>query len=336
MIKTILKRVLVLLTILVILAIGLKIVKIRRAKEAKMPPPKSYPMVVKTITPQIKESELTLPYLAIVENEKSVTLASKVGGRIEMIKKSGKQVQKGEIVAKIDTTQIEANIKALEITLKNAKSTHKRILTLFKAKSASLDQLEQIETKIATLKAKIASLKDNLTYAIVKSPVDGVIAKSFESEGSIAMPGKPLLKIIANSGYYLLVRLPQEETANEIIFKGKHLKLTPLHSTFHGLSEFKAKVDDSSLNLGEKVEIKVVTFRGKAIKLPFDAILNSEGKNYVLIAKNNQATPLQVHIVKKGQEGVVVKENLVGKKVIVAKPDILLRLVSGAKIRIKG
>jgi len=42
-----------------------------------------------------------------------------------------------------------------------------------------------------------------------------------------------------------------------------------------------------------------------------------------------------VHILRSAQQGVVVSDNLAGKRVVTAKPDILLKLLSGYTLSIK-
>lgn len=86
---------------------------------------------------------------------------------------------------------------------------------------------------------------------------------------------------------------------------------------------------------GDRVEVNVVVFNHKAILLPFDALLNRNGKSYVLAAEGNKATAQEVHIIQSAEQGVVVSENLEGKKIVVAKPDILLKLVSGYTLKVE-
>ena len=49
----------------------------------------------------------------------------------------------------------------------------------------------------------------------------------------------------------------------------------------------------------------------------------------------NKAYAKEVHIVESAEQGVVISENLDGKDIVVAKPDILLRLVSGYALKVK-
>ena len=83
------------------------------------------------------------------------------------------------------------------------------------------------------------------------------------------------------------------------------------------------------------MKVDVIIFEQKAIKLPFDALLNRDGKSYVLRIKEGHATAQEVHIVQSGEQGVVIKEDLEGAKIVLAKPDILLKLLSGYALHVK-
>ncbi len=336
MIKTLGKRGLILLVIAVIVFAGMMLVKAKRAKEAQVPPPKSYAMVVKTMVAKPAKVQLTLPYLAQVQNDDNVVLGSRMSARVISIKKSGEAVKKGEILARLDTAELQANIDSVKIALENLIKTHKRTKALYRVKGASIEQLQKEESGIAALRAKYKALANQMSYATLVSPVSGTIAKVFESEGSIAMPGKPLLSISATKGFSLLVRLPDDIKPDSVIFRGKQYQIQALGSTYQGLNEYKAYIDAADLSAGETTEIRVVLFDGLATRLPFDAILDRNGKSYVLVVKKERAVPKEVHIVKKGEEGVVIKEDLSEEKIVVAKPDILLKLLTGISVKVEG
>ena len=335
MIKTLLKRILILLVLAAIVAGGILLVKAKRAKEAQTPAPKVYPMVIKTMQAAPSEVQLSLPYLAEVENDENVVLSSRLSARVLSIKKSGDSVEKGEVLAKLDTTDLSAQIGSVKISLSNLLKTHKRTQALYKAKGASVEQLQKEETSIASLKAKLESLQNQLSYATLISPVSGTVAKTLATEGSIAMPGKPLINISAAKGFSLIARLPDGIKPKAIRFHGKSYPVQALGSTFQGLNEYKAYVDAGHLTAGETAEIRVVVFDGIATKLPFDAILDRDGKSYLFVVKGDQAIPRKVDIIQKGEEGVAIKEDLRKEKIVVAKPDILLKLLTGIAIKVE-
>jgi len=348
--KKIIKTVLLLAVVAAVAFGGIKAIKNAKAKEAAMPKAKIYPIVVSKLQPKVQNVVLTLPYLAEVANDKDVKLASRISARIISIKRSGSAVKKGEVVVKLDTTTIKSGListqeqlQASQIALENLEATHKRTLQLLKIHGASIEQSQKEQTEIANLKAKIASLKqkeielkNNLSYATILSPVDGVVAKTYANHGALSVPTKPLLAISSKNGFYFMLRVPSHLPIEGVLYKGKKYPATSLGSTYHGLSEYKVYIDNEKLTSGDRVEVEVVTFAQKALFLPFDAILDRDGKSFVLVVEKNKAKPYEVHVIQRAEQGVVIAEDISTKSIVVAKPDILLRLVSGTTLRIKG
>ena len=342
--KKIIKFILFILVVALIVIGGVKILKKKKEQEAKMPVAKEYAVTVKTMVPKISNTQVTLPALALSGSDSNIMVASKVPGRVLFAKKAGDAVKEGEVLVKIDATSLKASLESVEhsiesvkVALANAIATHKTTAKLLKVGGATREQYDREKVKIDSLKAKLSLLKskkatilDNLSYATVKAPSDAVIAKSMVSVGDLAMPGKPLMKLTSKSKSYLLVRLPYN--AKSIIFEGKEYRLNPLNSTFNGLKEFRANID-KFVPTGERVVVSIVLFKGEGIKLPFDAILDRNGKKYVLELKGEKVTPIEVNIVSSGEEGAVVNNSLEGKKIVVAKPDIMLKLLTGIKVK---
>ena len=351
-------KVLIILIVIVILVIGaVTLVKKRKEEDAKIPPAKIYPITIKAIKPKHGHIITTLKYLALVKSNKSILITSKFAGKINYIAKLAQKVKKGEIVVKIDDSNLKAQLKSInsqisaikdlinadKINLQTLKDTHKRTEKLLKVKMASIEQYNLEKAKIASLKAKLkadeSKLKSliankkaiisNLSYAEIKSPINGIVSAKFLNKGDNAFAGKPILKISANKGNYLF--MPLAKPYKEVIYKNKIYNLIPLNSTFNGVPAYKADVNDNKLIEGEKVNVKVVTFDGNATLVPFNSILTINGKNYVFDTNKN---PIEVHILASGEEGVVIKENLKNKLILKANPDILLKIKAGYPVRI--
>ena len=328
---------------------GVKKVKEARAHDANLPQAKIYPIVVSTITPKVAPVTLSLPYLAEVANDKDVKLTSRIAARIQMIRPSGSHVKKGQVLVKLDTTTIKSALasvqeqkQAASVALKNLKATHKRTLDLLKVQGASIEESQKEATMIANTQAQLNALKqkeielqNNLSYARILSPVDGVISKTFASKGAVSAPGKPLVALSSQNGFYLMVRVPTDLPIQGVEFANKFYTATPLNTTFHGLAEYKVYTGATNLVSGDRVQVDVVTFKHKATLLPFDTLLNKNGVSYVLVAKGNKAVAQEVTVVQSAQQGVVVSDNLSKEKIVLAKPDILLKLTSGYALKVK-
>ena len=62
--------------------------------------------------------------------------------------------------------------------------------------------------------------------------------------------------------------------------------------------------------------------------------MNRNGENFVFIKENNTAKAVSVTILQTGEDGLVISNNeLAGKEIVVAKQDILLKLLSGSSIK---
>jgi len=345
--KKLIKIVIFLIVVALLVVGGITLIKKRKANEAKTAKANEYAVFIDTMQAKTEPTKLTLPTIALVGNDSNVVVASKVAGKVLYAKKSGDVVKRGDILVKIDNTELKASLEALKhstnsvkVALANAINVHKTTAKLLRVGGATKEQFDAEKVKIDSLKAQIASLKskkdttvNNLSYTVIKSPTNGTIAKSMVTVGDLAMPGKPLMKLTSNVKSYLVLRLPKKASA--VIFDKKEYPMLSLNSTFNGLNEYRADID-KFIPADQRVDVDIVLFKGKALKLPFDAILNRNGKNYVLEVKDKKIVPIEVNILNSAQEGVIVSNNLDGKKLAIAKPDILLRLISGYPFIIKN
>ncbi len=339
---------------------AIKLIKRKKAQEAKMEAKKEYKIVVDTLKLKTSDITLTLPYLSTVMSDESANISTKVAGRILQIPKSGDRVKKGEVIVKIDDNElrdklnalklskesIKININAKKILLKNAILTHKRTKKLLDVQGASIEQYQNEEDKIELLKAGISSLKSSLkvtdakikelenliTYTTIKAPFDGVVSQVYATIGDMAMPGKPIIKLQGKSRY-LLVALPSNIKTKTILYKGKRYALKPLDKTINSLPAYRVDANIKA-KVGQRVEIRVVAFEGKGVLIPQTALLQNGDKDYIFVVNEDKAIQKEVKVLGSGEEGVAIDAKYDGLNVVVAKPDIFLKLVSGVKIKI--
>ena len=271
-------------------------------------------------------------------------------------KKEGLRLKRGSL--DFDTAGKRESLKALQMALQNALDSHARTKELLDVKGASIEQYHKEDTEIAQLKAQVEAVKsgismlqsgreelmqsekeiDNqLSYTSITSPIDGILSGRLVMAGDMAVPGKPLLKITAAEGLYLDVKLPSAITAAAIRLNGNLLPLTPKNQAGpSGLREYRSALPvGTSAVEGEFLNIAVVLFAGEGLLLPDDVLLSAQGKTWVLAYSNGKAEKIPVTIEQRGIEGVIVQEDLAGRTLLLAKPDILLRASSGVPIIIR-
>jgi len=357
--KMVFKYIIVLVIIAVIVIVGKILINKKQENESSISSAINYDMFVKTISPKIEKATLSLPYLAITKSDEDVKISSRYSARIKNIIKSATAVKKGDIIVSLDNQELKSQlislnldinslksqIKAQEIALKSLEDSHKRTQKLMDVNGASKEQFDKeisnitlsksaiktLKYKIKQLEANRFSIKNMLSYSTIKSPINGVATK-LANVGDMAIPGKPLISISTKSKSYLLLRLPDNTDAKALIYNNKRYKIDELNTTYNGLLEYIANIDESLV--GEQtVNIDLIIYENKGYKLPHDSILNRDGKNYVLQLKNNKAIAKEVKILANAQQGVVVDNLEKDSEIVVAKQDILLKLLGGMTVK---
>ena len=349
---------------------GIKLIKYKKAQLAKIPPAKTYAMVVPVQTAAISDIRLTMPYLAEIQSDSDVKLASKVTARIKYIVSSGTKVKPGEVLVRLDAGDLLAKKKGLGLKirevndqirakladLKNLQQIHqnsKKLIRIhaipqekYDSEAAKIESLQAsiqgIRSSIAVLKQNIVELEDTLGYTVIKSPIAGVVSKTYAAKGAIAGGGKPLLSLSGGDDKRMVVRVSDNIRPKALLRNGKPCPLHSLNSTYNGLDEYSCDAK-TSLPAGNRVEVRLLVYTGKGILLPFNAVLELNGKHQALLLKKSrvgdkqgkdseQAIPQRLNIVAEGSEGLVVEGISPGDQYVVAKPDILLKLMTGVPV----
>ncbi|MBU0910562.1 MAG: efflux RND transporter periplasmic adaptor subunit [Proteobacteria bacterium] len=374
------KKIVTILLVALLVLGAVVLLQKRKAQLARDTPAAILPVVVQAVKLTKDQVTLTLPAMGVVGSELSSTLSTKVSGRVvKIFKQEGDVVQQGDVLARIDATDLAAkkeslhlkragldyeiaakkeDLKSLRTTLAVAGETHQRTLELLAVKGASQEQSRQEEATIAQFEAKIsaasngiASLEKNkeillqdekeiqslLSYTDILAPTCGTVSKREVMVGDMAMPGKTLFRIAACSGQYLNLSLPASLQATQALWQGHALALSARNqaTATTGLAQYVAPMPKESGTLeGQYVRIDLVIYAGNTVLLPMDALLTIDGRTSVFIWENGAAVKTPVTIIARGSEGVVVAEALEARTVLMAKPDILLRVASGAPVKV--
>ncbi|KYJ85800.1 efflux RND transporter periplasmic adaptor subunit [Sulfurovum riftiae] len=345
-----------------VIGAGILAIKKKKHELSEIPVMKSYAMVVSTMDVKKAHVLLTLPYLATVKSDKSVLLSSRIAARVEQLAQCGSSVKKGDVVVSLDQRDLKdkktalllqinsakADLSAKKIALSTTIASHKRTHDLLRVKGASREKFDKEKSQIESLKAAITSLENRvsilhanlseiqtaLSYAVLTAPQNATVSKCFINPGDMAMPGKPLLRLESDEGKYLLLRSADTVNVSSLLYAGKEYPVLALKHTFNGLREYRADIHTDRPD-DEQVSVSLVIYDDAGVKVPLDALLQTEGKNYCFVAHGNKAEVRQVQIVARGVEGLIVKGLKEGEKIVIAKPDILLQLLGGKPIAVK-
>ena len=154
-------------------------------------------------------------FAAEIQGDVVVEIRPRVQGYVEKIAiEEGSNVKKGELLFKIDSRELEqtlnaakANVDAVKAQMANAELEIEKLDPLVKKGIISEYELINAKTNFLAAKANLTSAKSqcnnakiNLSFASVKSPVDGVIGRIVVRVGTLVSPSttEPLTTVSAD------------------------------------------------------------------------------------------------------------------------------------------
>jgi RND family efflux transporter MFP subunit len=129
---------------------------------------------------------------------------------IEVNTKAGQQVHVGDVLLRLDDTDLRAKLKQAQAALASAEAIRAqaeadatRFANLAKAQAASRQESERAATALRSAEAEVNRAKENinevqamLDWATVRSPIDGVVIDKRVEVGDTVTPGQPLATLL--------------------------------------------------------------------------------------------------------------------------------------------
>ncbi len=118
------------------------------------------------------------------------TLSAKVPGRLAWLGvEEGTRVTKGQIIARLEATDLEASRDQIQVNLKQAELDRDRGEAL--AKDGVLDRasLDRLRSAVATLKAQLAYQDALLENMVLRAPFTGTVTQKLSEVGETVSPG---------------------------------------------------------------------------------------------------------------------------------------------------
>jgi len=138
------------------------------------------------------------------EAVKEAYISPEVGGQIrEIYVKEGDYVERGTILAKLNTEVTESSILDLQSSLYLAVVVYEKQKRLWDQGIGSEIQYLNAKNNKESLEQKLVTLKAQQEMAILKSPVNGVVDKIYRKRGELALPGQQLMQIVNLEEMYI-------------------------------------------------------------------------------------------------------------------------------------
>lgn len=267
-------------------------------------------VTAEVVKPRSLTDEIVISGELIPDEEVSLSFES--SGKIVSIDfTEGSYVNKGQLLAKVNDGPLQAQLKKLESQLQLAQDRVYRQSALLEKDAVSKEAYEEAQTNLASLKADIELMKENIAQTELRAPFDGIIGLRQVSEGSYASTGTVVATLTKITPLKIEFAVPERYAS--VIKPGMNLTFNMeghLESFPARIYATESKVDRVTHTLpvralyansrGELLPGRFTNIHLKtqeindAIAIPTEAIVPEMGVDKVFLYKNGKAQPTAI------------------------------------------
>jgi RND family efflux transporter MFP subunit len=269
--------------------------------------------------------------------------------------KEGDLVRKGQLLAQLDMTEIEAQATQAKFAVEKAMRDRQRVENLYRDSIATLEQYQNAGTAVDMAKKSLQIAEFNVAYSQIRSPIEGKVIKQLMEEGEITGPGVPVYYImgVQQSDWKIVAGLTDKNWGK--IKKGEKAKITldaypgwiidsevkrlsdvanPLSGTLD--VELSIPSKDNRIAAGMLAHIEIIpSVKADYIIIPVEALVSSNGRTGVVyVPKDGVAEKRTVMIQQFEGERVAIQSGLEGATEVITAGSGFLE--DGDKISIEN
>ncbi|MBC6368486.1 efflux RND transporter periplasmic adaptor subunit [Algoriphagus sp. AK58] len=157
-------------------------------------------------TASAKKGEFThyVEVTGSVLSKKNVSISAETAGRIlDVPAIEGMRVSKGQVLATIDAEVIQRNIEEMENNLSLAITVFEKQERLWKQKIGTEIQYLEAKNRKEGLEKSLASMKTQLSKAVVRAPFNGTVETVRVRLGELVQPGTPMFQFVGESDLFI-------------------------------------------------------------------------------------------------------------------------------------
>ena len=284
---------------------------------------------VKTIESRLGEISSFLNYSGKIEADEIANASPSMSGTVkEIFVEIGDVVKKGDMLAKLDDTQLEL----AEAQYKNAENNYHRMQVLLENDAIDKQTFEGVETAYKMAKSSYDFMLDNID---MKAPISGVISNIYKKEGEKfdSMMDPFLIRIINLQAFKAKLNISDKDinkvrkgqkaqikidNSNEI-FYGTVSYASPEADMFSGSFPIEITINNKAEllkhNQFARISIKFQTSKN-AVIIPQECVIDSK---YIFLVKNGIAKQEEVILGIGNERDVEIKKGInAGEKVIIS------------------
>lgn len=297
---------------------------------------------VMVVQPQ-PANETVVSYPGEVRARYEPELAFRIGGKvIERKVEAGDRVRRDQPLARLDPQDVRlqlegvrAQVTAAEANLRVARAEHERYKTLMERQLVSRSQFDASENALHSAEARLKQARaefkvasNQVDYAVLRAPQDGVIAQRRVEVGQVIAAGQTAFVLAADGEREVAIDVPEQVFERYAVGQavrvelwshpGKHYdgwirELSPAANEQSRTYAARVAFTDADVpaELGQSARVSIRTQDEVSLALPLSAVTAERGKAYVWRVKADATLErVDVRIGAFGENQVPVLEGL--------------------------
>ena len=263
------------------------------------------------------------------EGETSSPISAKLAGRVTAVLiQDGETVSAGQPLVVMESVELNNSVRVAQdgvnrasANYENALADYNRYQTLFQQNAVSRQTLDSMETKLrigqadlSSAVANLSSAEQQLAYATITSPINGVVANKTVAVGQVLAPGSTLMTVENIAEVYAVVNIEQKDMGkisvgvpSEVsvdaypgkVFQGVVSVMNPVAGNNSRMFKTKIKINNAEGSLKPGMFVKVALDMGQEqpmLTVWQKAIFQKQGLYYVYVVQDNKVMKRQVEV----------------------------------------
>lgn len=255
----------------------------------------------------------------IITSDVESRLSFKIGGIIRSLRvKEGDKVYKGQLLAQLDPTEVNAQRQTAKDVLDKSERDFRRITNLYRDSTATTEEYENSRTALSSAKHAYTIANFNEDYAMIHANESGTVINKLANEGENIAPGNPVYVISSTNAQDWVIRIGVSDKEWARLRIGDQAILTtdaypgqyfdavvttisdgsdPMNGTF--LVKLKIRPRRNKLANGLSAKIRITPSVKELTKfIPVDALVEADQNSASVFSINHDGRHVTKHEVK--------------------------------------
>ena len=251
--------------------------------------------------------------MASLEAMERVELTAATSGRlVKLLAKDGAKVSRGALLAKIDDSELKAQLKQAQSNQQLARQKKERTQSLVEKSAATQADLESADAALKSADASVELIQAQIAKTAVRAPFGGTLGFVNVSVGAWLTTGSPIATLSDVNKLKAKFSLPQRyastlKVGDEVLLQDEERsvqkagKVSALDATLSESSRTRRVMVTVDNAKGDfiagsyaKVNVELSTGRSQTIPVPSEALTLDKDGAFVYVVRDGKATVTRV------------------------------------------